>query len=384
LDHKIKKAAAENETQWENIGERVELRVWRIEKFCVVPWPKSKWGSFHVGDSYIVLNTYQPDPDNDKLAYDIHFWIGQSSTQDEYGTAAYKTVECDEILDGAAIQHREIQGKESAKFREYFGGNLKYLEGGVESGFNHVEEEEFEVCIYQIKGTRGMIEIKEVALSRDQMNEGDVFLLDTGEIIFQWNGKDASIMEKSVASEHVMKMKASDAGRGDAKHIVLDQGINDASDEQPDFWKHLPEFKSRMLIFKKKLNIRSASQGGLDSDVEGFKTKLYRLSENYSGKLKLKKVADGQKKGGKYKIARQDLEEDDAFIIDTGLQLFIYIGNEASAKEKRKAFHYGNTYCSKYERPALLPVTVVRQGQKSRDLDLWLYEREDAACCVIS
>ena len=92
--------------------------------------------------------------------------------EDEYGTAAYKTVECDEILDGAAIQHREIQGKESAKFREYFGGKLKYLEGGVESGFNHVEEEEFEVSIYQIKGTRGMVEIKEVALSRDQMNEG--------------------------------------------------------------------------------------------------------------------------------------------------------------------------------------------------------------------
>ena len=34
----------------------------------------------------------------DKLRYDLHFWIGKYSTQDEYGTAAYKTVELDCLL----------------------------------------------------------------------------------------------------------------------------------------------------------------------------------------------------------------------------------------------------------------------------------------------
>ena len=33
-----------------------------------------------------------------ELLYDVHFWIGQYSSQDEYGTAAYKTVELDTLV----------------------------------------------------------------------------------------------------------------------------------------------------------------------------------------------------------------------------------------------------------------------------------------------
>ena len=89
-------------------------------------WPQRKYGEFHEGDTYIVLNTYRPPAEAgeaeaaDKLAWDVHFWIGKYSTQDEYGTAAYKTVELDHFLNDEARQHRETQDHESQGFLSLF------------------------------------------------------------------------------------------------------------------------------------------------------------------------------------------------------------------------------------------------------------------------
>jgi gelsolin len=44
LEKLIKLASADGEPQWTGVGETMELLVWRIEQFRVVPWPKSKVG----------------------------------------------------------------------------------------------------------------------------------------------------------------------------------------------------------------------------------------------------------------------------------------------------------------------------------------------------
>lgn len=55
LEKKIKEASAGGEHAWDGIGKEVILRVWRIEKFKVVAWPKSKYGKVNTSLAMITL-----------------------------------------------------------------------------------------------------------------------------------------------------------------------------------------------------------------------------------------------------------------------------------------------------------------------------------------
>jgi len=114
IDHRVKYSSAASEPAWNDgqVGVEPGLHVWRIENFEVVPWPRDQYGTFYDGDSYIVLHSYKlgsKDSQEAQLGHDVFFWLGTHTSQDEAGTAAYKTVELDEFLHGAATQHRELR-----------------------------------------------------------------------------------------------------------------------------------------------------------------------------------------------------------------------------------------------------------------------------------
>ena len=97
---------------------------------------ESEHGKFYSGDAYIVLKTTQR-PSSSALNWDIFFWLGEECSADEQGVAAYKTVELDDALGGAPVQHREVQGHESERFLQLF-KLVQYMEGGIDSGFRKV------------------------------------------------------------------------------------------------------------------------------------------------------------------------------------------------------------------------------------------------------
>lgn len=340
-DKRVKKESSRQEPAWKNAGNAVGLKIWRIVKFKVTDWPENDYGKFFSGDSYIILNTYKTNPNGNELAYDVHFWIGSKSTQDEYGTAAYKTVELDTFLDDKPVQHREVQGHESDLFRSYFPRGIMILEGGAESGFRHVEQKTYRPRLLHFSGVKRKITVKEVPLSPSRLNSDDVFILDLGTTLYQWNGTGCNKDEKFQATQFLVNLRSE---RGKSSSETLEQETT--PDDHPFYSALTGEDDGDDVDF-----------GG---DSSNFQPELYRVSDS-TGNLKMTKVKEGR-------VAKTDLDTKDVFILDTGKNCFVWIGKGTSAAEKQNGFGYAHSHLMKTQHP-LVPVIVIKEGQKNNDFN---------------
>jgi len=342
-DRGVKKNSAQKEPAWKGAGQKVGIEIWRIEKFKVVAWPKDLYGSFYSGDSYIVLNTYK-EQGKDALKWDLHFWLGQHTTQDEAGTAAYKTVELDTLLDDGPVQHREVMGHESDLFLGYF-PNIRMMEGGVDTGFKHVEAEKYDPRLLHLKGKKKVrtMQVDKVIAS---LNSGDVFILDNGLEIYKWEGKSAGMFEKNKGREVCDAIKTERKGKVRISNIRE----GDKDEDSKKFYS--------LLGGSVDSTIKTADQGGDDKDAEeqGNRTRqLWKLSDA-SGKMEFSKISEGNA------IKKSQLDGDDVFIFDAGHEVFTWIGKGASDKERTECMVYAQQYLSKNKRPLYLPISRILQG----------------------
>ncbi|XP_060587221.1 gelsolin-like protein 2 [Ruditapes philippinarum] len=340
-ERQVKKESAQTEPAWKNVGQKCGLQIWRIVKFKVTSWPKEDYGKFYDGDSYIVLNTYKEEG-TEVLLYDVHFWIGQYSTQDEYGTAAYKTVELDTYLDDVPIQHREVQNHESELFRSYF-KTITILKGGADSGFRQVKPTEYEPRLLHFHGDRYGVKVSQIERNKGNLDNTDVYILDLGLKLYQWNGSGANKDEKHKAMQYLLALK--DERGGKCKTETLDEDPNDLDNE---FYDALTEDKGDL----------EEESGPADKTTE-----LYRLSDA-SGKMKMTKEKSG-------KIEKKDFDSNDVFILDTKESVFVWIGLKTSTMEKRNAMTYAHNYLKDTDHP-LVPVCCLGEQKSSRAFDLAL------------
>ena len=361
IDHKVKFSSAETEPAWNDgkIGRESGLFVWRIEDFQVIPWPKDRTGQFYDGDSYIVLHTYNvgKKDEQENLAHDIFFWLGNKTSQDEAGTAAYKTVELDEFLKGVATQHREIQSQPSDTFLSLF-PNLRILSGGIQSGFRHVEQEiptETITLLRVFKSHTNSIVVYEVEPTWESLNDNDVFILDKHDKIWVWQGRNCTPMEKARAAQIVHDMTI-------AKHIDVEV---------------ISQIESRSGIIIGLLGGNNTQISNFDAPkpvrpLKDFKTmgsdsirrKLFRISDA-SGDITFDLVKDGKV------IQMSDLDSNDVFLLDVGNTIWVWQGHKASKGERAIWFKIAQIYVHELQKQhdnnvALLPIAKVVEGNESR------------------
>jgi len=340
LEKKVKAAAAEKEPAWENAGKEVVLHVWRIEKFKVVPVPQKSYGNFYSGDSYIVLNTYKKK-DTDKLASDVHFWLGTYTSQDEAGTAAYKTVELDDKLGGSAPQHREVQGYESELFLSYFHNHINILDGGVESGFKHAEPEKYQPRLLHFKGKK-KVRVTQVDCGRKSLNSSDVFILDCGLKVYQFNGSHSTPFERTKAQQMAVSLESERNGL--AKMHVLDEG------------QTLPKHFWEVLGGEGPI---AANDPEPPTEEVSIEHKTFWRVADHTGKMEFTLVAKGRD------VKKSMLDSKDVFILDTSAEVYAWIGSSAPVEEKKNALQYGQQYMTNHSKPPYLHLARIIQGSEN-------------------
>ncbi|PHZ16023.1 actin depolymerizing protein, partial [Rhizopus microsporus ATCC 52813] len=352
LERQHRKEEGELETAWNYegspIGHESGMWIWRVQNFGLVSVPENQYGKFYQGDSYIVLKSIKKE-NSDGLVHHIHFWLGLETTQDEAGTAAYKTVELDDFLDSLACQHREIQRKESSLFQSYF-KRITYLQGGFASGFNHVEEEEFQTRLLQVhrpkslEGSRrnNAVIISECPLSYESLWSGAVYVLDTGNVVYQWQGNKANGIERAKAAEFISQLISERDGKGEM--VIVEQ---DSGSHSREFFEALGS----------EGPIRDEEEEEEQEQVVPQK-RLFKLSSSGSfgfGQLKFELVAEDN-------ISKDMFESEHVFIFDVGHQVYTWIGKQASRKERRHGLQYAQDYVKSTNRSSFTPICQIVEG----------------------
>uniref|UniRef100_A0A8C2AQ78 Scinderin like b n=1 Tax=Cyprinus carpio TaxID=7962 RepID=A0A8C2AQ78_CYPCA len=240
--------------EFETAGKAPGLQIWRIENMDLKPVPKTLYGNFYTGDAYLLLYTTTAP------SYYIHMWMGNECSQDESGAAAIFATQLDDFLGGGPVQFREVQNNESLTFLGYFKAGIKYKQGGVASGFQHVLTNEVDVKrLLHIKGRRA-IRATEVEMSWSSFNRGDCFIVDLGKDIYQWCGSDCNRFERLKASQLAIDIRDNERN-GRAKLMMVEDGA------EPD-----------ALI---KVNASGTMKTSVVAQTSPFKQEMLSLDECY-------------------------------------------------------------------------------------------------------
>uniref|UniRef100_A0AAQ5YIR8 Gelsolin-like domain-containing protein n=1 Tax=Amphiprion ocellaris TaxID=80972 RepID=A0AAQ5YIR8_AMPOC len=325
-----------------NVSRKPGLQIWTINNMQMAPVPAQGFGNFFEGDCYIVLYACELC----MISIDIHYWIGKTSSQDEQGSAAIYVTQLDEFLGGSPVQHREVQGCESPRFRSYFKNGLIYKKGGVASGFHHVDTNVYNVLrLLHVKG-RKHVTATEVCRSkkfRQGAAAGFNALPPTAAItgFTQSRYKGAVLLAQDIR----------DRERGGRAQI----GVVEGGDERDS-----PELMNVMttVLGQKPAQLKPATADDQPNLAQNNSVRLYHVFEN-SGNLVVQEVATQP-------LTQDLLRSGDCYILDQkGSSVMVWKGKHASQEERREALNRAVGYIKAKNYPPSTSVEVMSEGGES-------------------
>ncbi|ELU00392.1 hypothetical protein CAPTEDRAFT_170352 [Capitella teleta] len=323
-------------------GKNVGMEVWRIEQFEPVKKDAKEHGTFYSGDAYLVLHTTKSS--GSKLQYDLHFWLGKNCAQDEAGSAAIRTVELDNMcLNGAAVQYREVQGHESKTFLSYYKSGIRYLEGGVDSGFKPIDDGVYVNRLFQVKGRKN-IRVEQVECVCGSLNQGDTFILDADSDIFVWVGPKSENKERLAGVEGARLLRDEEKAGRAVIHIVEE------------------DWETNEAFFKTLGTKDSVIKAADDLDDDDIVRKLdqsillYQVSPGDGDNFDTKEITQ--------RPLKQDyLDSKFCYLLDSGATgIFLWTGVDSELEFRARVWDAANIFLDKRGYPAWMSITRVVDG----------------------
>jgi len=287
--------------------------IFRIEDFEMVPLEEEKYGMFFGGDSYVIKYSYEKE---DRPAYIVYFWQGGQSSQDEKAASAICAVKIDDDLSGKAVQVRVVQGREPRHFIKMFVGKMVVFSGGKASGFKNIHDHDTYdtdgTRLFRVRGTCAEdVRAVQVEEKPSSLNSEDVFVLETPSKTFIWSGQ-ASVEDEVEIAKAIIKIVS--PGR--------DPEIVSEGSEPDDFWEALG-------------GQGDYSKVAVDFDKPILDPRLFHCKEMSNGSLRAIEINNFDK---------NDMQSDDVMILDSGDEIYVWIGQDASQDEKEKGLVLAKKY----------------------------------------
>jgi len=177
--------------------------------------------------------------------------------------------------------------------------------------------------------------LSNATVSPDSLCNNEVFILDTGPIVYQWDGETAGIFLKNKANWYLKMLK--DERQGKFKLTLLRHDDNDEN-------------------FYELLGGKPQSIKPID-DNEGWVPILYRVTATKKGRLHFHEVASGVGQ-----VLPTHLNTKGVFLYDLGFEISIWEGKQAFKGLRELAMNKAaDQYKKQHEKGEVL-VTRVKEG----------------------
>jgi hypothetical protein len=338
---------------------RAPIMAWRIENFAPARLPDENLGQFYESDCYIVLHV--DGAENRRCQFTVFVWVGSKATMDKKASAAMHAMNLRNLCSAERLAQREEQGEESEEFLRLFPGPLVYLEGGSKTGFYAAGRRTYNMRLYVLYGSKDPV-LLPVHPSAPSLDSRFTYLLDAGRRLYVWAGRQSSGLLKSkgrLMCEMISKVERN----ASASISIVEEG-----DESAEFWETLGSRRVQGAVaaavasentLRSPLPTPTAGDSDRNADTPNaglYRPRLYRVGIQ-SGRLELPQILPDPGEP----LAQKLLDPHGVFVLDTGLDVFVWIGRHSMRLYRVAGMKLAQEMASLLERPDYGTLTKVSE-----------------------